>query len=46
MKTYLVGYDLNKPGQDYDDLFTACELWLIPNKGMAGLLSLAFVPKS
>ncbi len=23
MKTYLVGYDLNKPGQDYDDLFKA-----------------------
>ncbi len=23
MKTYLVGYDLNKPGQNYDNLFTA-----------------------
>ena len=23
MKTYLVGYDLNKPGQDYSDLFKA-----------------------
>ena len=23
MKTYLVGYDLNKPGQDYPDLFKA-----------------------
>lgn len=23
MKTYLIGYDLNRPGQDYEDLFGA-----------------------
>lgn len=23
MKSYLIGYDLNRPGQDYDDLFAA-----------------------
>jgi hypothetical protein len=25
MSTLLVGYDLNKPGQDYDDLFKALQ---------------------
>jgi hypothetical protein len=29
MKSFLIGYDLNKPGQDYDDLFAAI-------KGLAG----------
>lgn len=27
MKTYIIGYDLNRPGQDYTDLITAIKTY-------------------
>jgi hypothetical protein len=30
MATYLIGYDLNRPGQDYEDLFAAIKA-LVPS---------------
>lgn len=46
MATYLIGYDLNRPGQTYDDLFTAIKelgswwhhldsTWIIKHPGPA-----------
>ena len=38
MKTYLVGYDLNSPGQDYEELLTAIKAagawWQVHGPGL------------
>lgn len=56
MKSFLIGYDLNKPGQNYDNLFAAIKAltstwwhcldstWIIKSNSTAALIRDALIP--